>query len=166
MNRFVFLSLFTATIALPNSSANADWQYSRWGMTPDQMLTASKGQLKRCDPKACAGQTTDKTAAQLFGPYQSGEFSFKSFAFFDKQTNKLAQVTLQLTTPEKANELIGALRARYGEPSSQNKTTIMTLLVWREQKDQIALMILGFGQTTNSASIIYQPRITEATKGL
>jgi hypothetical protein len=118
----------TAGIVLSAATAHADWQYTRWGMTPEETLAASKGKLKRCDPRACDVQATDTAAAQLFGPYQSGEFNFTAFAFFDKRTNKLAHVTLKLTTPEKGLDLIGTLRIRYGEPAMQSTSAVMTLL--------------------------------------
>jgi hypothetical protein len=132
------LAAITAVIVLSAATAHADWQYTRWGMTPEETLAASKGKLKRCDP--CDIQTNDTAAAaQLFGPYQSGEFNFTAFAFFDKRTNKLAHVTLKLTTPEKGLDLIGTLRIRYGEPAMQSTSAVMILFVWREPKDQISI---------------------------
>lgn len=166
MIRAVFVASITAVfVVMASIESRADWQYTRWGMTPDQVLAASKGQLRRCDPLACKGQTSDTEAAQLFGDYQSGKFTFTAFIFFDKRSSKLSHVNIQLKTPEKANELIGALRAKYGEPSSRNVTAIMTLLVWRDQKDQISIMIIGSGPSAQ-ASVYYQPRATDSNKGL
>lgn len=86
-------------------------------MTADQVATASKGQMKRCSA-VCDKQTTSTATALLYGPYQSGNLPFTAFAFFDNQTKKLVQVSLRLDDASKGNELIGALRAKYGEPAS------------------------------------------------
>jgi hypothetical protein len=103
------------------TTAHADWQYTRWGMTPEQTLAASKGQLKRCEGGDCSGQTTDQDVAQLFGNYQSGELSFTAFMIFDKRTNTLSRVYLNLNAPEKGDSLIRALRLKYGEPSRHDR---------------------------------------------
>jgi hypothetical protein len=76
-NAVMVFSLLLAAI----SAAHADWQYTRWGMTPEEVLTASNGQLKRCDPVACAAHKNKYGLPKLFGTYQSGEFKFSAFAF-------------------------------------------------------------------------------------
>ena len=44
-------ALACAAIASP---AGAHWQYSKWGMTPDQVVAASKGTVQRVDPSSDA----------------------------------------------------------------------------------------------------------------
>ncbi|MCC6271672.1 MAG: hypothetical protein IT190_10375, partial [Microbacteriaceae bacterium] len=70
------------------SSAFADWQYTKWGMTIDQVVAASKGKMLRCGT-ACDKQRTETDTALLYAPYQSGEFEFTAFAYFNNQTKKL-----------------------------------------------------------------------------
>jgi hypothetical protein len=152
-------------VAALSTTAKADWQYTRWGMSPDQALAASKGQLKRCETNVCSGHSTDKATAQLFGPYQSGEFLFTVFALFDKTDSKLAHIMLKLKKPEKAAELIGALRTKYGEPASEDRNRIQTVVVWRDPKDQVSILAVGSGPSAY-VTLIYQPRITESNKGL
>jgi hypothetical protein len=164
---FSSIVLVTATI-VSSSPVFADWQYTTWGMTLDQTLSASKGALKRCDPISCKGQTSEKDTARLYGKYRPGEFEFTAFAYFNNSTNKLSRVILRLTEPSQSNSLIGALRNKYGEPTTTNRTQIMQLLVWRENKDQISLLIIGIqgSGTTESADVLYQPRMTDSNKGL
>jgi hypothetical protein len=157
--RFIVVLILCVSYALP---AAGDWQYTRWGMSSDQAMEASKGQLKRCD-KICERKTTDTDAARLFGNYQSGEFSFTEFAYFNMQTDKLTSIRLDLLQREKASGLIGAIRNKYGEPSTKTLTAIMGLYVWRDANDQIAIVI-GGPNNPNPAfvDLIYQPRITDS----
>ncbi len=37
-------------LAFSTTAANADWQYTKWGMTPDQVIEASTGQAERITP--------------------------------------------------------------------------------------------------------------------
>lgn len=133
-------------------------------MTADQVAAASKRQLKRCSA-VCEKQTTATSTALLYGPYQSGDLPFTAFAYFDNQTKKLVNVSLRLDDPSKGNELIGALRAKYGEPASENRTQILYLLVWRPSGDQIDLIRIGFGGDF-SYTLGYRPRATSSNKGL
>jgi hypothetical protein len=144
--------------------ALADWQYTHWGMSLDQVAVASKGQLKRCNSQ-CAGHSTDTAVAQLFGVYRAGDFGFNAFALFDKRSGKLVTIMLNLVDPQRADFLVGSLRAKYGEPHSLSRSTIMELYVWRDTKDQISLISIGRGPTA-SVSLSYQLRLTESNRGL
>lgn len=86
-------SLAIAGLLAASAPAAADWQYAKWGMTVDQLVAASKGQMKKCGA-ACTKQTTDSETALLYAPYTSGEFEFTAFAFFNNQTHKLTFVSL------------------------------------------------------------------------
>lgn len=156
---FAFLLLIISV-----ASANADWQYSKWGMTVDQVLAASKGQLKKCSA-VCDKQSTDGTEAQLYGPYSSGDFEFTAFALFDKKTRKLASIRLRLDNNDKAQELMGALRSKYGEPETKSRTQVLNLAVWRSAGDQISYILIGF-DNNYTGTVSYQPRVTDSNKGL
>lgn len=157
MSRFV---LALACLALSLSAARAEWQFTRWGMTADEALTASKGQLKRCDPKACDGQKSANTSALLYGTYRSDDLQFTAFASFDNLTGKLHHITLKLNDPQRASELVGAMRSKYGEPASNTRTEIMDLSVWRVPTDQISVLIIG-PSSPKLVSLTYQPPISK-----
>ena len=127
-------------------------------------MTASKGQLKRCSA-VCDKQTTASTTALLYGPYQSGDLPFTTFAYFDNQSKKLSHISLRLDDPSKGPSMMGALRAKYGEPASENKTQILYIAVWRPAGDQIDVTRIGFG-TDFSYVLGYHPRVTSSNKGL
>lgn len=159
--RAILATTFLISLVPP---AAADWQYTKWGMTADQVVAASKGQMKRCSA-VCDKQTTANSTALLYGAYQSGDLPFTAFAFFDNQTKKLVHVTLRLDDPAKGNEMIGALRAKYGEPASESRTQVLYLMVWRPAGDQIDVTRIGFGGDY-TYSLGYRPRATSSNKGL
>jgi len=145
--------------------AAADWQYAKWGMTVDQLAAASKGQMKRCGA-ACDKQTTSTETALLYSPYQSGEFPFTAFAFFDNQSKKLAYMNLRLDDSSKGYALIAALKAKYGEPASGSKTTLSIHHVWRGGNDEISIFMIGSGMPESYTTLTYRPRLTGSNKGL
>jgi hypothetical protein len=162
MRNAIVVMMTTALV----SPAAADWQYSRWGMTVDQVATASKGQLRPCTPALCDKKWTDNEEARLTGDYRSGEFKFSAAAFFSKKAVKLEWVDLELKQADQGNALLGALRSKYGEPASRSVTQIMRIEVWRDGKDQVSFVGLGIGGNFSSVSVIYRPRVTESNKGL
>jgi hypothetical protein len=70
----------------------ADWEYTKWGMTPQEVVSASKnlateGSDLRPD--------SDGNVSKLVAPYQSGKLSFEAQFGFDA-ADRLASVTLVL----------------------------------------------------------------------
>lgn len=167
----LMVSIAAALAVMTPTDSHADWQYTRWGMTPNQAIAASNGQLRRCDPQACKGKdaTGDSNTVQLFGDYVSGQFNFTVFLYFDNRSSKLSYVTLQLKTPEKAIALLRALRKKYGEPSRRARegefVNIFKIFVWQDQNDWIQLMIIGDGPRAD-VSLSYGPRISDSNRGL
>jgi hypothetical protein len=133
-------------------------------MTVDQLMAASKGQMKRCG-MACDKQKTDSETALLYTPYQSGEFSFTAFAFFNNQTKTLSGISLRLDDRQKGYALIAALKGKYGEPSSQTDVSLMTIVHWRNAGDQVEVMLIGYPQD-HDATLSYRPKLTTSNKGL
>lgn len=134
-------------------------------MTPAQVVVAAKGRFFACDPVKCRGQVSETSIAKLVGTYRAGNFSFRSFAMFDKRSNKLVQISLQLLQPEHGAELVGAVRSKYGEPATKSLSSIMSLWVWRDKKDQISIVEIGSGPSAN-VSLSYQPRLSDENNGL
>src|SRR5687768_8936635 len=88
--------VFAALALTHPTNAVADWQYTRWGMTVDEVVKASKGQLKPCDAQLCSGQELrgTKDEVRLIGNYASGQYSFKAYFYFNKDSKKLSIVSL------------------------------------------------------------------------
>jgi hypothetical protein len=162
---FMLRTVTVLTALLINTVAYADWQYTRWGMTVEQVAAASKGQLRLCNA-ACDKQVTDGEIARLYGQYRSGEFAFTAFAMFNKTTGKLAYMNLKLDNSSQGNALIGALRAKYGEPATKTSSQLMSMFVWREARDQINIVSIGSGTADGLTTLAYRPRLSDSNKGL
>ena len=73
-------------------AAKADWEYTRWGMTPDQVAGAAKNQTKKSTD---LHPDSDGNVTRLVAPYKNGKFSFEAQFGFDA-ADKLSSVTLVL----------------------------------------------------------------------
>jgi hypothetical protein len=156
MWRTISVALVVAMAVAP-LDARADWQCTRWGMTPEQVLAASAGQLKACD-EACKGQDTNIQIARFLGPYQFGPFKFTAYMLFDRRSNTLAQVTLGLNQPNDAGALIGALRLEYGEPAAIDYSQSMQVIMFRNSTDEINVVVIGDRSHVTNTSLSYEPR--------
>jgi len=123
-------------------SAQADWEYTRWGMTPEQVLAASNGQMKACDERACRGQQAESQVARLYGNVRQDGFAFTAFASFDRRSGRLAAINLRLEGGAKSDDLIQVLRKRYGEPATKSVTMLMEYWTWRDKGDHVSVVII------------------------
>src|SRR5580698_11415147 len=75
------------------SAAKADWKYTKWGMTPQQVVSASNHLARE---NSDLRPDSDGNVSKLVAPYQSGKFPFEAQFGFDA-ADKLASVTLVLS---------------------------------------------------------------------
>lgn len=86
------LVLVLALVCAGASAARADWEYTRWGMTPAEVARAAKNLTKA---GADLHPDSDGNVTKLVAPYKSGDFSFEAQFGFDA-ASRLASVTLVL----------------------------------------------------------------------
>ena len=86
------LGMVLALACCGASAAKADWEYTKWGMTPQQVVSASKNLAKEGSDLR---PDSDGNVTKLVAPYQSGKFSFKAQFGFDA-ADRLSSVTLVL----------------------------------------------------------------------
>jgi hypothetical protein len=145
-----------------SNGAEADWQYTRWGMTLDEVLKASNGRMQRCSPLACKGKESENLTPGAFGPYESGPYKFQAFLSFNS-AGGLAFVNLELldATSEHSASLVGELHSKYGKPDSSSKG-LLSYWIWRTPTDQISVLQIGDDVT----HLQYKQRTTLENKGL
>jgi hypothetical protein len=148
------LFAMTALIAIP---AHADWQFTRWGMTPDQVVAASKG---------AARLATEEEAARFDGPRQKqrrtlavGSHTAAGIALsvrFVFENNRLVLVSTGVTRPEDAEPLRQAMLMRYGQPAFVSRVSVLTQLGWsdRDRGNKVELIQTNSG---NGSSVNYSP---------
>ena len=86
------LGIVLALACCAASAAKADWEYTKWGMTPQQVVSASKNLAKEGSD---LHPDSDGNVTKLVAPYQSGKFSFEAQFGFDA-ADRLSSVTLVL----------------------------------------------------------------------
>jgi hypothetical protein len=101
--------------------ARADWEYTKWGMTVDEVLAASSEKLYRTDKKfqeeTRVVVTDDNVAALVAGVHTSGRYTFFALLYFDVQSKRLVTVSLKLTDIDSAGDLKRDLQGQYGPPT-------------------------------------------------
>ncbi|OAP43202.1 hypothetical protein ATC00_04705 [Sinorhizobium americanum] len=98
---------------LGSSAAQADWQYTRWGMTEQEVVAASEGQARK--PKRPDTYEGGSPLHLLEAPYKTGDFAFVAKFNFDR-FRRLETVKLQLRNIHSCPALQGTLSNIYGPP--------------------------------------------------
>ena len=146
MKRF---GIALALVCCGVSAAKADWEYTKWGMTPQQVVSASKnlateGSDLRPD--------SDGNVTKLVAPYQSGKFSFEAQFGFDA-ADRLSSVTLVLNDKSAGMDMdMGAdmnmdqgvchdlqvsVKTAYGPPQGGGSAHMQySIQTWQDQKNK------------------------------
>ena len=107
--------LVFALLTLWGQEAFADWQFTRWGMTPDEVSAAARPSVIQA-PKHTLFDNADRL---LVMPYVAGEFAFQAEFFFSaKEPKGLYSVGLVLKSDQSCWTLESALKANYGLPDT------------------------------------------------
>ncbi len=139
--------------------AEAHWQYTRWGMTPDQVIVASKGAASRSDPAADA--TLRIGTKEAVGTYSANGQSMKASFWF--KSGKLNQVNLSSEDEDACFALNRDLVGVYGQPTSRSGGMIATN-VWLDKARGNRIQFSNWG--TAGCDLIYAPLPTAAATGL
>src|ERR1700733_15270360 len=148
------MKLFGIALALVScgaSAAKADWEYTKWGMTPGQVVSAAKN-LTRKSPDL--HPDSDGNVTKLVAPYKSGKFSFEAQFGFDP-ADRLSSVTLVLNDKSAAmdmgmdmggdmnmnhdvcHELGVSVKTMYGPRQGGGAAHMLySIETWRDQKNQ------------------------------
>jgi hypothetical protein len=74
------------------SAAKADWEYTKWGMSPEQVASAAKNLTRASSDLR---PDSDGNVTRLVAPYHDGKFSFEAQFGFNA-ADRLSSVTLVL----------------------------------------------------------------------
>jgi hypothetical protein len=124
-------------------------------MTADQVLSASKGKLRKCSPTVCRAHATTTSSAQLYGELDDGTFTFTTFALFEHWNRRLSSVELWLWDADQTDALVKAMLAKYGEPMRNSNGAIIESYVWRSSTDQITLIAVRDRRA--ATTVTYRP---------
>lgn len=152
----VVLAFACAAIASP---AGAHWQFTKWGMTPAQVIEASNGTASVGDG-AKSGRGDDTVEA--IGTYVAGETSFTAKFWFGHQG--LSMVALQLRDDGKCLDVQRDLLAKYGEPVERTGGSGLQRRMWVDSPsgNRVGLLNTDVG----FCQVEYSPLVSSTGAGL
>jgi hypothetical protein len=158
MKGALLASAVAASLVVSHRPAGADWQYTRWGMTPAEVEKAAEGRTKPADGP---GRNSDTAVALLEVPYRADRFGFTATFRFGRESQGLESVELSLEDPDGCPALIQSLRGRYGDPErGGGPDDILHRLEWRDtaRDDLIVLTQIGNRRMgIRSCAVLYSP---------
>ena len=160
MNAKIFSMLTVVTLTLAGSPALADWQYTHWGMTPEEVLAAAPNPIGRPD-KADFYDESANLAHLLTSTYSVGDLSFQvQFIFHDLES--LAAVRL-VPYMNNCTQLERILTDTYGAPErgDERRGDIRFLQWWDGQSENVVMYFVAFGD----CSIMYREHGTPGAVG-
>jgi hypothetical protein len=102
---------FTVGLVGIAQPALAHWQYTRWGMTPAEVIAASNGNARQGDGRRSAQGPATK---DVIGTYVAAGRTFEVSFYFVEQ--RLDEVVLQLRDSQQCQATTRDLLAVYGRP--------------------------------------------------
>ncbi len=143
------LGILLAFVCCGASAAKADWEYTKWGMTPQQVAGAAKNRTKKSSD---LHPDSDGNVTRLVAPYKSGKFFFEAQFGFDA-ADRLSSVTLVLNDKSAAMDMdMGAdmnmnhgvchdlgvsVKATYGPRQGGGAAhALYSIETWRDQKNK------------------------------
>jgi hypothetical protein len=144
MKRYIFsLLVGSCFVVWSVLSVSADWEFTKWGMSLEQVVQASNRQA----------HPSQGSSVLLTQDWQSGRFVFVVSYLFDEGTRGqgLTKIQLQLKNTELRKELMADLKRKYGTPRGEIKGRISGPY-WENAGDNINYLTDG-----NAVTIVYAP---------
>lgn len=148
------MKLFGIALALAclgASAAQADWEYTKWGMTPQQVASAAK---KLTKASSDLHPDSDGNVTKLIAPYRSGKFSFEAQFGFNA-ADRLSSVTLVLKDKFAGmdmgmdmgagmnmdhggcHDLLATVKTTYGPPQGGRSAHMQYVIeTWQDRKNR------------------------------
>ena len=143
------------------NTANADWQYTKWQMTPTEVITASGGKVVSTDEQR---SRKGPNKGLLKGNYASGQFQFKVVFYFNENTNLLSVIQLTLLDPTLGYTLEQSLVAKYGKPLESFAMSPGRIIRWQDQSNNNRIEVIHI--EPRLVTLSYYPFRTADNKGL
>ncbi len=126
-------------LACSPSAAMADWAYTHWGMTPEQVAAASSGAAKVLPPAQRTRYEEDHWELAVEGTFNDGPLRLSVGFTFDTRGGGLKCVMYNVLGAD-VEVLRAALLKRYGKPGHESSFAGSTTQVWTTP-DHIDLVV-------------------------
>jgi len=150
----LFMLVIVSIVALTApQNILADWQYTRWGMTAEEIVAASVGNAHLISDSEKEGESAENFDAIALGTYSTGPFEFEVSFRALKGEHTLDTVRLELKDPPKYIRLREALIAKYGtgqETVEDIGSVKTTKTIWSAETETVHLIhldIVALGKT-------------------
>ncbi len=154
MKTFAIVAAFTVGLS---STAQAGWQNTAWGMAPE-LVKAKVAGARDATPEERSkhgwGKTEGTGSSLVVAPSTIGALQFT--AYFDFSAG-LSVVTLDLDKPANCDDVLTAVKSRYGTPLSEEIRNDVGIAIWLKNADQITLVWVGPQWGSPICSLRYQP---------
>lgn len=137
----------------------ADWNYTRWGMTPDQVVKASKGSVHRFDGVA-AGEGGPVEHARGVVPVGNGSMS-ASF-YFD--STGLREIVLTSPYVTVCGSAVDELNGKYGQVTGSGRMGMD--YAWARWRATESNLWVDLNSMPDGCRVQYTPLVTNAGEGL
>ena len=127
-----FLICSSAAKAVWEYTKKPDWEYTKWGMTPQQVVRASNNLATEASDLR---PDSDGNVTKLVAPYNSGRFSFQARFEFNA-ADRLSAVTLLLTDKSSCYDLQVSVQTAYGPVQGGTSTSLYIIENWQDQKNK------------------------------
>lgn len=107
-----------AVVSLGAGSAHADWSFTKWGMTPDQVIKAAKGKAS-ANPGDEGDRIMGMDRGVAGGPFAFEGRTFTADFYFDPGGGGLRVARLNMVDQSQCDALGAALEAKYGASSNK-----------------------------------------------
>lgn len=118
-----------ATILAGQPVARADWAFTHWGMTPEQVVSASGGMAHLIAPASRYRDDVAHWEMAAEGVIHDGDLTLQGGYMFDMRGGGLICVMYNATGND-VSKLRDGLIARYGRPSKDSDSGPLQDLTW------------------------------------
>ena len=122
--------LIGSLATLASGSAQADWEYTKWGMTADQVAKASGGAVTVLPASEQVTSAEMRMTRKAEGTLTDGSLKLQVQFGFDQATGGLKLIAYGPSNPSQNEALHAWLVKRYGPPSDTDKLQRTTTLTW------------------------------------
>jgi hypothetical protein len=152
MRHALIFTVAALSIAAP---ASAHWQYTRWGMTPEEVQAANPALRAGEDPR----NSISSSLVRLSGTHREGGRDFVVRFGFNGR-NQLNTVYVQPARPNDCRHMVAAVEARLGRgtPGSQIRN-VLDVRNWQDRSagNLLQLIVIGKMRAPESCSLRYHP---------
>ncbi len=148
---------FVIAAVIP-ASAQAHWQFTKWQMTPTEVITASKGTAR---PGGGDASAQEDGFRHVIGNYAAGSFIFEVSYWFD--STGLTKVTMSQNDDAKCLDLQRELTTKYGKPLEYEGGSVERR-VWADKPNGNRVVLIS--SNLAFCELQYAPLVSKAGAGL